>query len=343
MMLEKPDLPDEKIIACLRDEYGLDVVHLAFLPLGADVNTAVYRAVTGDETPYFVKLRRGVFEETSVTVPRFLSDQGIAQIIPPMTTRAQQLLARLDVFNLILYPYVEGQGGFEVDLSDRHWVEFGAALKSIHTAKPPPALISRLPQETYSPKWREIVKGFQARVEQDTFGDPTAAKLAALLKIKRDVIGDLVRRAERLALALRDRPLEFVLCHSDIHAGNILIAGDDAIYIVDWDNPILAPKERDLMFVGGGLGGGGHTPEEEETLFYQGYGQTQIDPVALAYYRYERIVQDIAAYCQQILLSDDGGEDREEGLRQLTSQFQPHSVIEIAYRSEKILPSELRV
>ena len=43
-MLEKPDLQDEKIIACLQDEYGLLVVQVAFLPLGADRDTAVYRA-----------------------------------------------------------------------------------------------------------------------------------------------------------------------------------------------------------------------------------------------------------------------------------------------------------
>jgi hypothetical protein len=45
------------------------------------------------------------------------------------------------------------------------------------------------------------------------------------------------------------------LCHSDIHAGNILIDVNDDFYIVDWDNPILAPKEHDLMFIGGGQRG----------------------------------------------------------------------------------------
>jgi len=79
-MLEKPDLQDEKIIACLQDEYGLLAVQVAFLPLGADRDTAVYRAVADDETPYFCKLRRGVFDETSVALPKCLSDQGTVQI-----------------------------------------------------------------------------------------------------------------------------------------------------------------------------------------------------------------------------------------------------------------------
>ena len=47
-MLEKPDLKDGKIITCLKNEYGLSVDKISFLPLGADLNTAVYRAVTDD-------------------------------------------------------------------------------------------------------------------------------------------------------------------------------------------------------------------------------------------------------------------------------------------------------
>ena len=48
-MLDKPDFEDEKIIACLQAEYGLRIVQVAFLPLGADLSTAVYRAVADDD------------------------------------------------------------------------------------------------------------------------------------------------------------------------------------------------------------------------------------------------------------------------------------------------------
>src|SRR5262249_44778963 len=162
-------------------------------------------------------------------------------------------------------------------------------------------------------------KTFLERIETDAFADPVAVKLGAFLKAKRAETLDLVDRAERLALALQARSSECIVCHSDIHAGNILIDANDALYIVDWDNPILAPKERDLMFAGGAQFGSRRTPHEEEALFYQGYGQTQIDPIAIAYYRYERIVQDIAIYCEQLFLTDEGGEDREQSLHYLMS------------------------
>jgi spectinomycin phosphotransferase len=224
-------------------EYGLPVAQVAFLPLGADGNTAVYRIVTPDDaTSYFLKLRRGNFEEISVTIPKFLSDQGIRQVITPLATQAGQLWANLDAFKVMLYPFVAGRDGYEVALSKRHWYDFGAALKRIHTMILPPALISRIPQETYSPQWREIVKSFLERIETDTFADPVAVKLATFLQTKHAKILDLVGRAERLAQMLQAQSPEFVLCHSDVHAANILIDAHDALYIVDWDNPILAPK-----------------------------------------------------------------------------------------------------
>lgn len=336
-MLEKPDLADETLIACAQEHYGLRAAEIAFLPLGADQHTAAYRLVAAGGTPYFLKLRRGPFDEMCVALPKYLSDQGISQIIPPLPTAAGRLWAMLDGYTAMLYPYVEGRNGYEVALSDRHWRDFGVALKRIHTAAAPPALTGRIQQESYSPRWRESVKQFVAAVEGSAFDDPVAAKTAALLKTKRAEVLDLVGRAERCARELQAHPRAFIVCHSDLHAGNILIGADDALYIVDWDNPILAPKERDLMYAGGGLFGSHRTPEEEEALFYQGYGETQIDPIALAYYRYERIVQDIAEFCTQLLLTDEGGEDREQSFRYLASSFLPNGVIEIAYRSDRTL------
>ena len=94
-MLEKPDLPDHFILCRLEDEYGLQVAQVTFLPLGADVNTAVYRVDTVDKTAYFLKLRKGDFEEITVTLPLFLKAQGIQSIIAPLETKTQELWASL--------------------------------------------------------------------------------------------------------------------------------------------------------------------------------------------------------------------------------------------------------
>lgn len=341
-MREEPGVPTTAITECLRQEYALTITQIEFLPLGADRNTAVYRAVSDEAVPYFVKLRSGGFDETTVVVPWMLYQQGVSQIIPPIPTRSQRLWARLGDLRLIVYPFVEGRQGYEREITSQHWVELGRALRGIHSAALPPAITMRVPRETYAPRWRDIVRRVQQEISGASYEDAVSADFVRLLKLRAREISALVSGAEQLGAVLREQPADFVLCHADIHAGNMLIGADDALHIVDWDTLVFAPKERDLMFAGAGLGGGWHPPDREEALFYQGYGHAEINPVALVYYRYERIVQDIAEYCDQILSTDAaaGAEDRSEGLRQLTSQFMPGQVVEIALRSQRNLPRE---
>lgn len=334
-MLTKPNIADELIISRLQDEYNLHISTLTFLPLGADMNTAVYRIVTEDDTAYFLKLRKG-FNEITVTVPRFLKSQGIQEILSPFDTKFNQGWADFSEYKTILYPFIEGQDGFEIELTDLHLQNLGTALKRLHSVQLPPELQRLIPQETFSPHFRESMKSFQEQVENKTYEDSTAKKLAEFMKVKQGEITHLIERAHKLASELQTKQLEFVLCHTDIHGGNILISDKSELFIVDWDAPILAPKERDLMFIGGGIDWIWKT-KREEALFYEGYGKTEINIPLLAYYRYERIIQDLVAYCEELLLTDEGGADREPALETFIRNFEPGQTIEIAENTYKLL------
>lgn len=336
-MLENPDIPNEKIIVCLAEQYGLQIVQVTFLPLGADLNTTVYQVDAADRTSYFLKLRRGDFDEAAVTFPKFLFDQGLTQIIAPLPTKTAQLWAKFTDFTMILYPFIVGENGYEVKPNERHWSELGTVLKQMHTAKVPVSITRHIRQETYDSHWRDIVTETLPRLERTTFSDPGATQLAASLQAKQDAILDLIRQAERLANLLQIQSSDAIVCHADIHAGNIFIDADGAFYLVDWDTLVLAPKERDLMYIGGALMGGWYTPEEEERLFYPTYGPTEIDPVPMAYYRYERIIEDIAVYCQQLFGSEDsmGREDLAQCVEYFSSDFRPNGVVEVAYQSDQ--------
>lgn len=87
-MLEKLGLQEDQLATHVQSAYNLHIVQVDCLPLGADPDTAVYRAATGEGNPYFVKLTRGDFDEASVTFPRHLSEHGLEHIIPslPKTT-----------------------------------------------------------------------------------------------------------------------------------------------------------------------------------------------------------------------------------------------------------------
>ncbi len=334
-MLEKPNIPGEHIISSLQEAYALSVTALSFLPLGADMGTAVYRIVTDQGRAYFLKLRKG-FEEITVTAPLFLKSQGLQEIIAPVETKTEQGWADFGAYKMILYPFIEGQDGFERELTDHHRKTLGKALKRIHTAQLPPELSRLIPRETFSPQWRERLKSFQRLMENKAFEDPTATKLAAFMKSKREDISRLVRRTEELAAEVQSQSLEFVLCHTDIHGGNILLSGDDKLFIVDWDNPLLAPKERDLMFIGGGIDKIWKS-EREEAVFYEGYGGPEINLAALAYYRYARVIEDLAVIAEQLLSTDEGGADRERSCGWFTSNFEPRQTIEIAEKTDRVL------
>ena len=334
-MLEKPNIPDEFIVSRLQDEYGLNVAEFAFLPLGADLGTAVYRVVTDDGRTYFLKLRKG-FEEITVLVPLFLKSQGIQEIIAPFETRSKQGWADFKEYKMVLYPFIEGEDGFERELMDAHRRRLGVALKAIHSTQIPSELKRQIPQEDFDPRWRERLTSFQAQVENNSYEDVTARKLVKFMNSKRSDINQLVQRTEELASELQSKLLELVLCHTDFHGGNILISDNDELYIVDWDNPLLAPKERDLMFIGGGIDNIWKS-ERDEAIFYEGYGNAEIDLRALAYYRYERIIEDLAVIGEQLLLTDEGGADRKQAYKWFTSNFEPGSTIDIAKHTDKLL------
>jgi spectinomycin phosphotransferase len=331
-MLQEPFFDKEKLLHCLKQAYEINVTQLAFLPIGADANTAVYH-INSDHADYFLKLRMGNFDETAVTVPKFLFDQGLHQIIPPQTNKAGQLWTTLDDTHLILYPFIEGKNGYETQMMPLHWQAFGNALAKLHTIRLPQPLRQQIRQEQYAPRARQLVTAFLAE-DHLSFDQQIVREIAQFIKGKTAVWQDLIKQAEQLADVLLQNPPRFTLCHADLHAGNIFIGGEDnLLYLVDWDEIILAPKERDLMYIGGGLLNSGLSGKEEAQLFYGAYGTVGVNKTAVAYYRFERIIQDVSEYCLQLQDPNASEDDLKESLVYLKSNFNPKGTIERAYQA----------
>lgn len=332
-MLDKPTLQDADLILFLRDQYGLDIADIQFLPIGADSQAAVYQVMTADKMPYFLKLKRGNFDTMTVQVPHLIRENHIAQVIAPQLTQSKQLSTQYADFHVILYPYIDGQDGYTRHLAPHHWETLGRALRGIHTINTPPDIQSRLRHENFIPYWRDIVTTYLARIQQEQPQNQLESELATLLNTNRRIVDDLVHTAHKLGTMLQNQPLEFVLCHGDIHAWNVLIDEQGQLFIVDWDDAILAPKERDLMFIGAGIGGIWDKPEEY-AWFFDGYGQVDINYSVLAYYRNERIVQDIAVTILDITSDTHSIDNKQLMLQQLAGQFAPNSrLITIAQKT----------
>jgi len=332
-MTEKQSVSPQHIIDCLNINYGITVTSLHFLSIGADRNASIYKAETQGGQSYFVKLKRGHCYDISVAILALLQASGIQQIIPPLKTINGELTQHINDSTLTVYPFVDGQNGFCHNLTNDQWITLGKTLRQVHEFAVPPSIKDRIRKEIYSPKWREAVRSLDAHMDEPLTGDETTLKLQAFMKAHRALIHRLIDRAESLSQKVQAQSPEFVLCHSDIHGGNVLIDKSGSIFIVDWDDPIMAPKERDLMFIGGGVANVWNNPREEE-FFYKGYGKVEINRLILAYYRHERIAEDIAEYGQALLLTTAGGENRPEMYKQFMDMFKPNGVVDIAFKTD---------
>jgi spectinomycin phosphotransferase len=96
---------------------------------------------------------------------------------------------------------------------------------------------------------------------------------------------------------------------------------------------VLAPKERDLMFIGGGVGHAWNQPAGRGAASTKATALRTSTPVALAYYRYERITRDILEISDQVFDASASTRRPRRSLRQMASQFQPDDVVAIAHRS----------
>ena len=261
-------------------------------------------------------------------MPRFLNDNGIEQVVAPLPVGTRKLVAEMDEFALILYPLISGQEAMEVGMSDMQWTEFGSILKRIHITELPAELTHYVSRETFIPKWSNPARELHKCINTQNFDEPYQKQLAAFWKENNESIHTLIDRTERIGQDLQRTDLEFVLCHADIHTANILLAPDQRMFIVDWDDTLLAPKERDLMFVLGE----GTTQTREEQFFLDGYGNVTINQLALAYYRYEWCVQEIGDFGNRVFLTDKIGETtRQDALEGFMKLFSPGDVIEAAF------------
>jgi spectinomycin phosphotransferase len=329
-MIEKPKISEEKIIISLHEGYSIRVNRIEFLPVGNDASAFSYRVDSENQNSYFLKIRKEISNPAGFLVPRFLQDHGVAQALAPLPSKKQELWINIDGFFFILYPFVTGNEAMKVGMSASQWKEFGSVLKRVHSTELPLNIAQYVRRETFIPKWSNITKDLHQQVSTQAFDKPSEKELATFWKQNNETIQTLVGRTEHIGKDLQQIDLEFVLCHADIHTANLLLTPEQDMFIVDWDDTLFAPKERDLIFV---LGEDANQAKEEQ-IFFEGYGNVTINQLALAYYRYEWCVQEIGDFGARVFLAKDMSEDtKQQAVEGFIKLFSQGDVIETAFNT----------
>lgn len=334
-MREPPKIAEEHLRACLHAQYGLRLVTLEFLPLGHDYDAGVYRGVSEQDTAYLLKVTSRPLYEPRCLVPRYLNDQGIASVVAPMRTSSGALWMKLEDWTVIVYPWIAGDSSL-MGMTDGQWKQVGTIFKQIHQVMLPPVGFASLRKETFDPteylRWVRTFENQHAHTE-----DPSASAqaLRSSWVAHQSTIHTVVTSLEMLAEMLQGRIFPYVICHADLHARNLIRDQAGKVFVIDWDEVMLAPKERDFIFV--------RHPHAD--AFFHGYGQAQIDWVALTYFLWERVVQDLIECTRNVCFREDWGEESRLEAAQLLEVVlaEDKGHIAAAYQASAHLPGDLIV
>lgn len=336
-MPEAARIPEYELLDAVRLNYDLAPAALEYLPLGADIDSASYSLHTSTGERCFLKVRALTgFRPASLLVPRFLTESGVPHVLKPLATRSGAYWVEFKRGVLSMFPYVQGDLVAGAGMPRGNWINLGRMLAQVHASHPSDELLELLPREGFVPSRREFLPRIETALRESGQPDPLKRELATFWDSHRTTIQRLTARADALGRQLQRREPPLVLSHGDLHAWNMLIDEHDRLWVLDWDEVALTPKERDLMFVVIGIARGQIEPGETDR-FFEGYREANVDPLALTYYRFAWAVQDLAAYGEQACLRPDLSADaRQDALDQLVGLFAPGKIIEIAFSSDGI-------
>jgi spectinomycin phosphotransferase len=240
-------------------------------------------------------------------------------------------------FTVILYPFINGVSGKKADLSDDQLIELGKTLRIIHDNFKQSYTEYTIPVEQFSDlsaipwivRLQEIMCGLNSVPHTNEY----VRQFIEMYKNRKEIIMEMLLRAGKYVKLINKSEITYCLCHADLHAANIFISDDD-FYIVDWDTMIMAPKERDLMFIGAGVAEKWNTERETE-LFYRGYGDyDKVNHIILDYYRYIRIIEDLVVYYDQFFEKNIEEKNQKSIVEIVGSIFWPNGVADMAFKND---------
>ncbi len=318
-MREKPAIAEDDLQTCLQNSYDISVATMNFLPLGLDTYAGVYRVTTRDGVSYFLKAKRRSFYEPSCLVPRYLRDQGITGVVAPIPTKENKLWTQFGEWTLCLYPFIDG--GTDWNMTDKNWHDLGIVFKCIHSVALPPEGFPLMKRETFYPtEYKHWISLFETQRLNAQGMDAVQNTLLSGWKTHQTRIHKIVHLMEELAQFLQELTKPEVICHADLHPANILRDSSGNIFVIDWDDVMLALKERDFIFVPE------LKAERKSSTFFEGYGETEINSHALMYYRCERVITDIIECAKEVFFRDDLEEEtRIEAVQLFESILSEHT------------------
>ncbi|MFL5777250.1 MAG: phosphotransferase enzyme family protein [Chloroflexota bacterium] len=331
----QPALEPAAIAGILATGFGITPSAVIPVTSGHDAVTRAWRVeMPSREQDYFLKARpAGPRLDVAGRVARHLLSHGLVEVVAPIAARDGSVSVSAGEASLALFPFVDARRAMETGLRDADWTRLGRFTRSLHATPIPADLATVIPRERFARREVEAFVRVDRAASRAEHPTAEARDVAAAWREKRALIATVAERTASLGREAARRELPLVTCHADLHTGNVLVDRAGELWVVDWDEVVIAPKERDLMFFIGGISRE-LVSDRATASFLEGYGETTVDPVALAYYRYAWATQDVVGYAEQVLLNPSQSDaDRAEAARVFEILFRPGEIVDIATSS----------
>ncbi|MDP9443337.1 MAG: phosphotransferase [Actinomycetota bacterium] len=296
--------------AWVQEDFGVDLTGVERVRLGADEAAVLWRGASRSGTTYAVKLSGGG-SPAGLLVPADLAQQGVPGVVAPIPTPTGRLWTERAGRRLFVVPWLSGARALDGGMGAQHWVSLGKVLAQVHASAVTAAVRDVLPVEDHTHdrvasavplvESRLSAAGHQPADRRDASDDLVAALAQEWRGGAARQVAALLDAADELGRRLRRQQAPAVLCHGDPHLGNVLLDGAREVWLLDWDDAVLAPRERDLMFVLGGVLAFAPVTPQQQSWFFAGYGDADLDPMRLAYYRCTRALEDVVYPAAQVV------------------------------------------
>ncbi len=317
----------ERLRSWLERSHRIRIHALAPVSGGEDANAMGFRADTDDGRSLFVKIRRGR-SKTNADLLLALFERLGSIVVAPVADGRGRLTARFAGASVTVFPYVEGIDGFQSDPSLAQMHSLGQAIRRLHDVEPR-SLRQTLPAFRIGIRFLDRLTKQLDALDQSPANDVLSTHFRTLLEPHRTSLSHLLGETRDLYERRCDDVFRPVVCHGDLHAGNLLLGKDGEIRIVDWDGLCRGPAELDLMMIGAGIGGK-LSSSVAVAAFYDGYGAVTVDRERIRLLRSLRIVEDLSLFTTRILDPSTSEADRRRDIGFVLSNFAPGETIDRA-------------
>jgi hypothetical protein len=263
----------------IEDNWDISIEEINIAPRGFVAETFYVKTKLID---YFVKVINvksryigNIVESIPIIEEMFML--GIKNIPEVIKTNTNSNIYKDSKYVILLFKKINGHSTWDYN-KDQYY----SLLKSIHDLNP---------------------NTFNNRIILERFDFPFEKELVTALKVLRN--NDSIKRLIEIDDKYIDKIMEYIdlfkkiiskckqtdfdrrITHGDA-PGNIISTKENKIYLIDWDDLLLAPIERDLWF---------HEGDPLIGKYYPTYDKSQL---AYSYYVLKRFLDDLLGFLEEI-------------------------------------------